>query len=482
LNSKKLGLGKVPGSILRERVTKHIPLLPPGLDANPLPPLEDAVVSTNPALGVPLETLGFFAFHYAASNIAVAMARPRYATLTLLMPPESSEEELEIVAKSFGEEARKYGVDVVAGHTGVYKGLSLPVAVTTVIGQRVRRPLRPEPGDRVIIVGCVGEETRWLLGLTGKLPSAGELWRKLTPLPAALSLASLSGVKLMHDVSEGGVLGALLEISREYGVRLSIETKELAVAEGLGELVRDVLLVPSYGCLVVIASADDVRDVLSVCGDIGVPCSVVGSVTEGYGIAVNGESIGEVRRTWIDELYGEITTVDPVISSLERALRKILKIEGVTVLIPEVGMNIVYAREGARDLSEVAGLSGRVVKSAEGPLACGKVMYGGSRHVALVVLEALKKSEYRAAINIRGSPEIVEALKELGIAVEEVETEIVKPCPVSVHISRTDRVCRAYYHPGALGIEPTIVLLGKDPLELAETLKKLVRILRLKQS
>jgi len=479
LGPKKLGLGKVPGSILRERVIKHIPLLPPGLDANPLPPLEDAVVSTNPALGVPLETLGFFAFHYAASNVAAAMARPRYATLTLLMPPESSEEELEIVAKCFGEEARKYGVEVVAGHTGVYKGLSLPVAVATVIGQRVGRPSRPEPGDSVIVVGRVGEETRWLLSLTGKLPSAGELWRKLTPLPAALSLASLSGVKLMHDVSEGGVLGALLEISREYSVRLSIETKELVVAENIKELIRDILRVPSYGCLVVIASA--VEDVLSVCGDLDVPCSVVGSVTKGYGVAVNGEPVGEAERTWIDELYGEITTADPVIGSLERALREILKIEGVTVLIPEVGMNIAYAREGARDLSEVAGLSGRIVKSAEGALACGRVMYGGSRHVALVVLEALKKSEYRAAINIRGSPEIVEALRELGIAVEEVETEIVKPCPVSVHISRTDIVRRAYYHPGALGIEPTVVLLGKSPLELVETIKKLVRILRPRQ-
>ncbi|RLE93058.1 MAG: hydrogenase assembly protein HupF, partial [Thermoprotei archaeon] len=140
---RKLGLGKLNRKTLEELVLKHLPIAVAGLDSSQLPHVEDAVISVNPAIGVPTEALGFFAFHYAASNVAVSMAKPLHATFTLLLPPGFESEDLEVITREFGREAKRYGVSVVAGHTATYKGVEQPLAVTTVIGRRIRAPRKP---------------------------------------------------------------------------------------------------------------------------------------------------------------------------------------------------------------------------------------------------------------------------------------------------------------------------------------------------
>ncbi len=299
----KLGLGKLSRGDLRDLVLRHLPVAGAGLDANLLPVGGDRLVITvNPALGVPVETLGFFAFHYAAGNVAAAMARPRFAALAILTPPGFPKRELETIAKAFGKEARDYGVTVVAGHTGAYKGLTLPVAVTTVVGERERTPRRPSVGDAVVVAGPVAAEAVWLLSLAGKAEVPAGFWRSLTPLPLALKLAKLDGVKLMHDVSEGGLLAALWDIAETYGVALSVSSADVPLAEGARELGVDPLMAPSYGALVVICSPDMAARVTKACGPSS---AVIGRVTGGYGVFVDGK-VREARRTWIDELYGEL--------------------------------------------------------------------------------------------------------------------------------------------------------------------------------
>ena len=61
---EELGLGKLERRVLEPLLRKYLPGRVYSLDANPLD--EEHVIATNPALGVPLETLGFFAFHYTA--------------------------------------------------------------------------------------------------------------------------------------------------------------------------------------------------------------------------------------------------------------------------------------------------------------------------------------------------------------------------------------------------------------------------------
>jgi hydrogenase maturation factor len=118
----------------------------------------------NPAIGVPDEVLGFFAYHYAATNMAVSFAKPEYALLDLNFPEGYSGDVIKRVLKDFAWECEKYGTKLVGGHTARYRGLEWPLASTTIIGKRIRRKESPENGDAILLVGEVGAETAWLMG------------------------------------------------------------------------------------------------------------------------------------------------------------------------------------------------------------------------------------------------------------------------------------------------------------------------------
>ncbi|MDP2901233.1 MAG: hypothetical protein Q8O47_09725, partial [Candidatus Bathyarchaeota archaeon] len=66
-----LGLGKVSREVFRRSVLPFIPLDKElELDGATVKLTERTVIAHSPSIGVPLEALGFFAFHYAASNVA----------------------------------------------------------------------------------------------------------------------------------------------------------------------------------------------------------------------------------------------------------------------------------------------------------------------------------------------------------------------------------------------------------------------------
>jgi predicted fused transcriptional regulator/phosphomethylpyrimidine kinase len=143
-------------------------------------------------------------------------------------------------------------------------------------------------------------------------------------------------------------------------------------------------------------------------------------------------------------------------------------------LIPQVGTNMVYARPGAGGLSEVAGLSGRVIQSMGRPRVCGEVVYGGSTHLGSAVLEAQRLDpRLRAAVNIRGRERIAEVLREMGLEVVTLPPVRSDGCPVTDHLREAGEARDAYYHPGAFAVEPTTTILAESPGRLLDILEGL---------
>jgi len=300
---RRLGLGKVSREVMERSVFPHLPLAgTPRLDGGVIQCQGEVVIAHSPSIGVPLESIGFFAFHYAASNVAALFAHPRHLVAGLYLPLGSKEADLEIIARSFGEEARRYGVTVVAGQTAAYAGIEAPFVTATCLGERNREPVDPAPGDAVYIIGAVGGEAVWLNDLS--LGVAGEAWKDFTPLPIMQRLQVIDGVTSMHDVSEGGVKRALLELSQGLGVRLDLATYEVSLADGVLSLGEDPLRVPSYGVMVALARSGAGEAVEEACMELDVPCSKVGVVEAGEGLIVDGEKIGRLDRVELDRLYG----------------------------------------------------------------------------------------------------------------------------------------------------------------------------------
>ena len=305
--SKELGLGKVSKGAFERLVAPHLPLeSPPQLDGGRIWVEGETIVAHSPSIGLPLQALGFFALHYAATNVACRFGVPRWLVAGIYLPLGSREEELETIAKQLGAEAKRYGVKVVAGQTATYYGLQIPLLTATCLGPPISKPPPPTPGDQVALAGLLGGEALWLKTLAGEAQAEVD-WRRLTPLPAALALNSLEEVRLLHDVSEGGLKGALLELAQGLGCGLELSTENLKYhpgAEGLGE---DLLKAPTYGTLLVVAQRGALPRIEETLKPLGLPLAPLGSLVEGQGVTLDGEEISEAGRGGIDELYGRVT-------------------------------------------------------------------------------------------------------------------------------------------------------------------------------
>ncbi len=301
-----LGLGKVSREVLERSVFPHLPLADtPRLDGGVIRFRGDVVVAHSPSIGVPLESLGFFAFHYAASNVAARFAHPKHLVTGLYLPVGSEERDLEIIARSLGDEARRYGVTVVAGQTATYAGIEVPFLTATCLGESVVTPVDPATGDVIYFIGEVGGEAIWLKELS--MGVAGDEWTGFTPLPIMLRLQGIDGVTLMHDISEGGVKRALLEISEALGVRLDVATDDVRLADGVLSLDEDPLRLPTYGAMIALADSGAREGVEEACGELCVPCSMVGVVDAGEGLVVDGEAVKQLDRVDLDWLYGSFS-------------------------------------------------------------------------------------------------------------------------------------------------------------------------------
>jgi len=298
-----LGLGKVSPEIMKRSVFPLLPLAHASeLDGGKLQPKGDLVIAHSPSIGVPLKPLGFFAFHYAAANVAAKFAVPRHLIVGIYLPLQSTERDLRTIVGALGVELHKYGATVAAGQTATYAGIEIPLLTATCMGEQIRTPRKPYEGDIVCAIGEVGGEALWLKSLSERVD--GDVWRDFTPLPAILSLQEAEPVVLMHDVSEGGVKRALYEVAADLNMRLNVESDRFRLVRGVEGLGEDPLRLPTYGSLMVLVGCDGVSEVEEICDKMETPFSVVGEVSDGAGLYLDGVEVEIMERIVADDLYG----------------------------------------------------------------------------------------------------------------------------------------------------------------------------------
>lgn len=166
------------------------------------------------------------------------------------------------------------------------------------------------------------------------------------------------------------------------------------------------------------------------------------------------------------ERYRVIKDVEQAVDIIEK------KMPGE--FVAEVGCNIAMGIPGAISVSDVAAVTGRIVKLKSIPHAVGCVAFGASSHIARIVLTAMHfDSSKRAAMNIRYSEEAVSACRAMGLNIASFSRED-EPGGVSTMEWGVEEAIRIYgmvpdviYDIGGMGKEAMIRLLGKDALDVA---------------
>lgn len=92
----------------------------------------------------------------------------------------------------------------------------------------------------------------------------------------------------------------------------------------------------------------------------------------------------------------------------------ILKDAKIGHLIPEVQSNLGVGLEGARTHQDVIGFQGRIVKHGANIVTLSPPTFGGSKHVANIVLTAMRYNpDKRAVMNIKYTPELLKICQRL---------------------------------------------------------------------
>lgn len=321
-------IGKVPNDVLKEIILNKISnrrpevLIRPriGEDCSALDFGNDAcVLSTDPITGA-VNEVGRLAVHISCNDIASCGVEPIGLMVTILAPPEATESDLETIMSQITETANSINVEVIGGHTEVTNAVSRFVLISTAVGKVLKEKLvatsGAQPGDYIIITKSAGIEGTAIIAhdkeeeLIKKfgiefIKRAKSFVENVSVVKEGI-LAGKFGVNSMHDVTEGGVLGAAWEIAEasEAGVviyedKIPVEPETKKIAEFYG---IDPLKLISSGCMMI--TAKDGNGLVSMLGQHNIKSSVIGRVTsEKCKKLVLSTGIKEINQPETDDLY-----------------------------------------------------------------------------------------------------------------------------------------------------------------------------------
>lgn len=278
------------------------------------------VLSSDPITGA-MSNLGSLAIHISCNDIAASGAEPIGVMLTMLMPPSVTEEEVEKIISDAGRTASELNVEIIGGHTEITDAVNKTVLITTVVGKQPKHEVLSEklvtPGDSVIITKYAGIEGTSIIAndleakLRGKvsedlIQEGKELSKYLSVLKEG-RLGNKFGAKYMHDVTEGGLLGAIWETAVANGVGIKITEEKIPMKKSTVEISKvlniDPLKLISSGSMIVVMEAEKAKIYIAELETQGIKGTIIGEITESKLIMESDGIETEIESPKSDEIY-----------------------------------------------------------------------------------------------------------------------------------------------------------------------------------
>ena len=272
------------------------------------------------------QRIGWYAVHVNANDIAAMGGKPQYFLSTILLPSgEATEEMVREILSDIASACRELGCLAVGGHTEVTGGIDRPIVAGAMVGEVEKDKLLTsagaQPGDMVLVTKGIAieatailaqeraREVRESFGEEFQRKSAGFLTDPgLSVVPASVAAVEAGGVTAMHDVTEGGIAGALWEVAEASNVGMVVIESEIPrfwestkIAE---RFQMDLLGAIGSGALVLTAPEPATEGLVAVMGERGTDAFVIGRVvSKDHGVLmVRGKERLPLPRFTMDEV------------------------------------------------------------------------------------------------------------------------------------------------------------------------------------
>ncbi|MDD3219744.1 MAG: AIR synthase family protein [Lachnospiraceae bacterium] len=282
-------------------------------------PDEVIVMSTDPITGT-TKDIGAHSVYITVNDLAAAGSEPIGIMLSIMLPERISEQKLRIMMQDVEDTCAKLNIEVIGGHTEITNVVNQPVITVTGVGKTKKSELmitsQIKANQDIVVTKWIGLEATAILAkekeeeLLKRYPkelvdTARDFASYLSVVEEA-KIAKAHGASAMHDITEGGVFGALWEMASSADLGLEVDLKAIPIRQETVEVCEYFGLNPyqimSSGSMMI--ATDDGAGLVRKLEEKGIHGSVVGRTNDGNDrILMNGEEQRYLDRPQPDELY-----------------------------------------------------------------------------------------------------------------------------------------------------------------------------------
>lgn len=278
----------------------------------------ECVISTDPITGAE-SGIGKLAVNINCNDIASCGVEPVGILVTILAPPDSTMNDIKNVMKEIDEECKKLNLEILGGHTEVTSAVNRMVVSCTALGKGAKNTAistaGAKIGDDIIVTKKLGMEGTFI-AVSDKAERVKNILSKAEIEEAKQYIKNISVVKegriagefnahSMHDITEGGVLGALWEVANASECGFKVYEKNMPISDVTKKICSefnvDPLRLISSGSMLI--TTDNGKKLSEILRNNGIEAAVIGNITDSRGIIVTEKSEEEVLPPASDELF-----------------------------------------------------------------------------------------------------------------------------------------------------------------------------------
>lgn len=279
-------------------------------------------LSLIPSLG--LQESAWLSVHLMANDMATTGYAPMYGQFVLNLPSSFSKKDFKTYWEYIHRFCQEIGVAITGGHTGFVEGQHSTIAgggtMAAVLPKDTLLVSRfAQPGNLILITKCCALSSSAILAMsfpeTVKNRAGVEVYQQAcesfyntSSLQDALLAANPdgkeAGVTAMHDVTEGGVLGAIFELCVASGNGAVIYNDSLPVTNVPAQVCSVFDLDPRYcigaGAMIITCKKEASAGIIARLAGHHIPCVVVGELCEQQNGIMLAEGDGRTQLEYME--------------------------------------------------------------------------------------------------------------------------------------------------------------------------------------